>query len=263
MHMGFPFTKTTFTWPDLRSLAPLVGISLIAMTLAAPCVPAQTPDAPAPTNRETSVDALFDMLDADEAADRQEAMRQLMRNPELDREDFARMYQRANSEEQRQRLLKIARHHAIRRLARQAVAGDVDRGSVGVTHRAVATRELKSMLADVPNAQAYVGGIYIMDTLAGFPGYVELQADDVIVAIDGVPLPEQVSMMGFGEMIEQRDADSRIVFTILRNGRVEDVDLTLAPQSAMREIYAQSTSRPNDSIEGFWRIWKRGIVNPD
>lgn len=212
---------------------------------------------------DTDTQGLLEDLGSPDVAVREHATRQLMRDHALGRDDLIKMYRRTTLEEQRQRILRVARHHAIRRLARQAIAGQLDRGSVGVMHDPVSNSELTTILADVPDSEHYVGGIYIRDTLAGFPGYVELQADDVILAIDGKPLEQNVSRMDFGEMIEQRDAGTRIHFTILREGRIEDVSLILASQTAMREIYSQSHARPNDSIEGFWRIWKRSIVNPD
>lgn len=205
---------------------------------------------------------LEELADADPKV-RQNATRELMRNSKIGKQELTALYQNATIEEQRQRILRVARHHTIRRLARQ-VAGDGEfKGSVGVSHRGVSSDEFQALLPDIPEADKYQGGVYIRDTLAGFPGHVELEADDVIVAINGQPLTPNISMMGFGEMIEENKAGDVITFTVLRGEEFVEVSLILAPQKAMREIYAQSTTRPNDSIEGFWRIWKDAIINPD
>ena len=234
------------------------------MLVAAGVSHADDPPKPQAALTESETKLLEQLGDADEAV-RQTATRQLMRNVELEVETFKRLYDAATLPEQQQRILKAARHQAIRQLITRMLPGNQPSpGSVGVNHRRVdlANFELEQLVDKYPRLEEFIGrpGIHVMDTLAGFPGYVELLPDDIIVAVDGKPLPPDMDRIRFGESIQTRQAGEHIIFTVLRRNTLIDVDIELASVHALRLVYQRSSAAPSMEYENFWLMWREIIL---
>lgn len=192
-----------------------------------------------------AVSVAADQADTDAAVDRDRADRQLLaqlgdadyyvrraaHEQLLQREDFSehveRWLQRADHVEQVHRLLDAARHHFVRQLHEQAFGGDAP-GAVGISHTLMPAGTIEQIKTPV---------VMVIRTVPGFPGHAYLRPDDLIVELDGEPLPDTANTNTFGNWIQQYGNGEQIVVGVWRDGRVQTVRITLASAAALQALY--------------------------
>jgi len=169
---------------------------------------------------------------------RQAAMRKLLADEAVTPDQIAKAFPAAESVEQKHRLITLARHHLLR-LARQRdfpfrrePGLPTVPGALGLTHGPVTSDELP---------QLKQSGVRIRRTLPGFPAHAALETGDLILAIEGNPLPanftsEQISRY-FGDAIQMVQAGQTVTLSVHRDGKTVDVKVKLAPHAALSGMY--------------------------
>lgn len=226
------------------------GLLLGSLVLgSAPAVPAwgndadEKPSDTAPeTETETEAEADADALDpalADLLADlgdeqyatRQRAMRQLLEDEELDASDLVNLYAKAESAEQRHRLLSVARHHTIRAKRLEVFEDPGPVGSIGVYHRELEPGAVPGL--DRP-------AVEIIRPMPGFPAYAHLEPGDLVLAVQERSLSEQDPGGDFQDRIQQYRRGDRLELTLRRGDEEFDVAFRLASRQALRSVYADA-----------------------
>jgi hypothetical protein len=198
-------------------------------------------------------------LDSDDYKVREAATHRLLADNTLSVRDVRHLYARAATDEQRQRLLVVARHHFLRQVARdKAVKAekvpnleDAKAGALGVHTDAVTAEELPELK---------VPAIRVTQRLAGFPAFAALKRDDLIIAVNGVNLsvnnlngpfagrligPDTIGNRArnianrFSDLVKRHPAGTEIHFTVVRDRKTIRVDVTLANLNALDEMYQQ------------------------
>lgn len=129
---------------------------------------------------------VVDQLDDVDFHQRRRAMHELLADQTLTFEAVRDLYVEAKSDEQRQRLQTVARHHYLRArthvLAQQAAEDQVDLSEVGAL--GVHTDVVAAQQAPELGRPA----IRVSERLAGFPAFAVLLRDDLIVTVNGEDL---------------------------------------------------------------------------
>ncbi len=155
---------------------------------------------------------------------RQSAMDALLRDDSLTLDAISDLYRRATDEEQRHRLLVVARHHMLRLMAVDQFR-DGRRGVIGILMRPV--------MIDSPD-ETREPAVRVTAVLAGFPGYAHLRVGDVILSLDRVPVADTNS---FGVMVKRKNPGALVNLTVLRERQRVAIRFNLLDYCAMREMY--------------------------
>lgn len=202
--------------------------------------------------------ARADLTDADLAAlgdkdyaRRHAAMRTLLADDALSPPQVAEAYRKAESPEQRHRLVTLARHHFVRRMRLQ-LFNERDRlGALGLTHAAVSADQLEAG-----------AGVRVRNTLPGFPAHARLEAGDVITAIQGQPIPPGMSRdqitTHFGNLIQAMPAGKAAEFTVLRQDKTLTLTVTLASRDALDDMYVPEGLK--EPYRSSWLRFKQAMV---
>jgi hypothetical protein len=182
---------------------------------------------------------------------RQAAMDALLKDASLTLEKIDGLYRRATDEEQRQRLLVVARHHMLRLMA-IARSGVGRRGVIGINMHPV-------IVDNSPQSRELA--VRVTAVLAGFPGYVHLRAGDLILSLDRVPVADAESL---SNIVMQKKPGDLVNVTVLRAGRRVAVRFRLFDYRAMREMYSlpsarQPVSRLLPLFSKKWRQLRRSM----
>jgi hypothetical protein len=184
---------------------------------------------------------------------RREAFVELLTDQSMTVQSVRDLYAQATTPEQRHRLLDVARHHLLRNIMREKFA-DSARGSLGFT------------LNPLPAASAVAGvehpAIVVVLTLPGFPAFAYLEPGDLIVGIDGRPIPdtlapEAVSTYFTGRVKEHKPAE-HIELDLVRQGRKVRVRFAVAPYEALEEFFDERATRfesPGRLKASYQRLW--------
>lgn len=200
---------------------------------------------------DISVADLAALGDADYAR-RHEAMRRLLADESLSTAQIARAFHKAESVEQKHRLMSLARHHLLREARNRdfpmaaAVGFQNIPGALGLTHGPVTSEELP---------QLNQSGVRVRRTLPGFPAHAALEVGDLVLAIENNPIPagftaDQISRH-FGDAIQMVAAGDTVKLQVQRDGKVIDVKVRLAPHAALGGMY-QPELRSN-----YEKLWTR------
>lgn len=204
-----------------------------------------------PAQAQISAGDLAALGDADYAK-RHAATRKLLADETVTPLKIADVFPKAESVEQKHRLMTIARHHLLR-LARQrdypisplAAAQGVP-GALGLTHGPVTSDELP---------QLKQSAVRVRRTLPGFPAHAVLEAGDLILEVAGNAIPAGLSSdrisNHFGDAIRMIPAGQSVPLKIQRNGQLVDVKVTLGPLDALSGMY-----RP-ELRSDYARAWTR------
>jgi len=169
---------------------------------------------------------------------RHAAMRKLLADDSLTMQQLAAAFSKAQSVEQKHRLLSLARHHLLR-LARErdypispnSVVQGIP-GALGLTHGPVTSDELP---------QLKQSAVRVRRTLPGFPAHTVLEAGDLILKIAGNAIPAGLSFdrisNHFGDAIRMIPAGQSVALTIQRDGQVMEVKVKLGPLDALSGMY--------------------------
>lgn len=166
------------------------------------------------------------LLGDDDYQVRQAATRRLLADDTLTQADLDRLYAACETPEQRHRLLRVARHHVIRRMIRQKYDGQAGPGSMGLSHQVIPASQDRART-----------GVLVVMTLPGFPAYAALEPGDVMIDFAGQPLPDKFTAAQFTKSIQGHAAGEQIRLTLLRDGVEIDVLFILEHGQALREVY--------------------------
>lgn len=166
------------------------------------------------------------LLGDDDYQVRQAATRRLLRDNALTQADLDRLYAASKTPEQRHRLLRVARHHVIRRMIRQKYDGQAGPGSMGLSHQVIPASQDRART-----------GVLVVMTLPGFPAYAALEPGDVMIDFAGQPLPDKLTAAQFPLLIQEHTAGEQIHLTVLRDGVEIDVLFILEHGQALKGVY--------------------------
>ena len=172
---------------------------------------------------------------------RQEATETLLRDEGLTLDAIGDLYRRAPGEEQRQRLLAVARHHMLRQIA-VTHFHDGKKGGIGITLTAAVTASDSSDLRQP--------GVRVTGVLAGFPGYAHLRTGDVILLLDRAPVADAKS---FGAQVQRKRPGEPVNLTVLRDGKRVAVRFNLFHVGAMQKMYNPQFTRLRTPYSNAWR----------
>lgn len=193
-----------------------------------------------------------------EFSKRHETMRKLLADDSLTSDEIAKAFHKAESAEQKHRLMSLARHHLLRAARMRdfplpaAVAFQNIPGALGLTHGPVTSEELP---------QLNQSGVRVRRTLPGFPAHASLEVGDLILAIESNAIPagftaDQISRH-FGDAIQMVAAGQSVKLQVQRGGKLIDVKVQLAPHAALSGMY-QPELRSN--YEKHWTRFRDEIL---
>lgn len=186
---------------------------------------------------------------------RQEAMYALMNARGINIDRLAQMYERAETPEQRNRLLIVARHIHLQVVAQSAENFDQGRdqrpsGAIGIPRDAVPGDQLPHLRASA---------VRVIATLPGFPAHAGLRRDDLIRAVDGQALPRtndpDLTFANFQQMLQVRPPGSSIRLTVYRDGGEIEVPIRLAHGAALSQIYQAGKGDGKGEIPQLADVW--------
>lgn len=175
---------------------------------------------------------------------RQAQTRRLLGDHSLTPEAIDRLYIASTTAEQRHRLLRVARHHMIRRMIDERFGERAGAGSMGLSHHVVNVTG--------PDGETQIPGVMVVMTLPGFPAYASLEPGDVIIEFDGESIPERISPSRFQQMIRQHQANDSIDLTILRRGKAERIKFVLCHGDALNQVYITGGLHLSDTYRRRW-----------
>jgi len=170
---------------------------------------------------------ILDQLGSEDYVTRQQMTRTLLLDQTLTRQDFSQLITASTSQEQRHRLLAVAMHHTLRQIAEQEFPDDGG-GALGVSHRPVSSQSTPSDLQ---------AAILVADTIPGFPAHAHLEVGDLILSVDGQPLPEKILAEQFKNLIQHRKNGDTIVLSIDRAGHRTQVSFVMSSAEALSKMY--------------------------
>jgi C-terminal processing protease CtpA/Prc len=171
---------------------------------------------------------MLERLDHADYHVRQHATRELLQDERLSLDDLVEWYARAQTPEQRHRLMNVAQHHVLRR-ARERDERDGVAAAIGFSHEVVPQGVL-------PGVES--GAVLIVATLPGFPGHAYLQPGDAIVAFNDQPLPVDLSAEGFREVLRRFRPGQTVSLSVIREGERYRAELTLVGMDMLQRLYA-------------------------
>ncbi len=196
-------------------------------------------------------------LGSEDYAVRQAATRRLLQDDDLTQDDLDRLFVQCETPEQRHRLLRIARHHDIRRMIETRFRDTTGPGSMGLSHTVV---QVRTEEADESQAQPRTGVMAAL-TLPGFPAYATMDPGDVIIEFDGQPIPEKVIGQTFLQMIKAKRAGDTIRMTVVRNGSTVEVQMTLNNSQALSEAYDINGVTLNNPYRKQWAQTREAMLS--
>jgi hypothetical protein len=186
---------------------------------------------------------------------RHAAFRKLMFDETVSPAALLEMYRLADSPEQKHRLISLARHHVIRDIRQKRFKGVNPDGALGLMHAGVTPDE-------VPQLKGR-SAILVRKTMPGFPAHAALQGGDLIIAIQGQPIPSGITRDRvttiFGDRIRDLPAGKAAEFEILRDGKTQTVTVKLANTSALDRIYG-GTEGLEEPYAAMWGKYLESMV---
>lgn len=194
---------------------------------------------------------ILKQLENEDYAQRQHATSQLLRDERLTVAAIERLYELSTGEEQRHRLLVVARHHMVRHIIQSEFDSD-GHGFIGIGLAST------TWLDDAHRTRP---AIAVTATIPGFPGHVYLQPGDLIVDFEGLGVvgadgPIAVDM-AFKGMITSKRAGQKVALTVLRDGRKLGVNVVLANATAV--VYDKDTVGLQPDIQNRWQQRKKQL----
>ncbi len=196
-------------------------------------------------------------LGDDEYRVRQAATRGLLADDALTQEGLDRLFVTSEIPEQRHRLLRVARHHLLRRMIDERYGKLAGPGSMGLSHQMVEAWGLN---------EESRAGVMVVITLPGFPAYALLEPGDVIVEFDGKPITKKVTATQFQQMIRGHQAGEVVGLTVLRDGSPIDIPFQLGNGQALGEVYDTNRLALTAQYRQAWlqeRSRMEGLLGPD
>ncbi len=213
-------------------------------------VAAAAEEQPADDRPEPSVGELVTALASDDMAERDAATRQLMLR-HLSEEQLRSAFNLAEMPEQRHRLLRVARHQFYRDRVPVPEGVDDDHGSIGIAMRIERPE-------DHPTLEH--GGMGVESVLAGFPAYVYLKPGDIIFAIDGKPLPRNITSEAFQRLIRSHRPGEMMSVQVLRGQERLRVRFEAGSGAKLAALHSPTvvTGVPAENIS--WSSFRRSLL---
>ncbi len=176
---------------------------------------------------------------------RQRATEQLLRDERLTAAAIEGLYAKASSDEQRHRLLVVARHHLVREIMRREFEHK-GRGFIGIGYQPTTWSDRSNRVRPA---------IAVTSTIPGFPGHAYLRTGDVIVGFEGHDVAgphDQVAIgQAFKRLIESKRAGDKVALTLRRDGRDVVLDVHLASAGAL--VYDRRNGRLLPNVLKQWQ----------
>lgn len=231
---------------------------LLSMMLMLCCVLLHPATTQAQDNRLNADDAqVLADLGSEDFALRQYVTQRMLQDNGLTQDDLDRLFAKSQTPEQRHRLLRIARHHDIRRMIEVRFQDQASSGSMGLSHAVVRVQ----VTEDDESPAESRAGIMAALTLPGFPAYATMHPGDVIIEFDGQPMPDKVTGPMFQQMIQGRRAGDTIDLTIVRSGIVDRIEMTLSNSQALGEVYHSSGVVLNSPYREQWAKTREAMLS--
>jgi hypothetical protein len=193
---------------------------------------------------------LLAQLDAAEYEQREAATRALMGDTALTRQRWRELWDAAISAggtpEQVHRLAAVGVHVTVREQI-EPFLSDEHAGALGIHHVGVAADADEPDLAGAGAQPGSGAGVRVIKTAPGFPAHAVLRAGDTITAIDSRPLAggaqagadTQSAADDLVRRIRDIGCGKTATLTLLRDGRVLDVEVTLSSQPVLHQIISR------------------------
>jgi len=223
-------------------------------------------DNPAPKEAELpelddlSNNELVKLLDHDAFEVREHAQQHLLSDDSIDLDAVLKMMEAATSDEQRFRLVRIARHHVLRDIRLKNFKDDDvfnrrDKAAIGFTYAPLLAAD--NPFTDHPGAT-------ILSTMPGFPGYEHLRVGDILISVDGQTIRDTASEPNIQQWIAWwigvHQPGDRIRLTVIRQGKVINLNVTCASQSALTTIYKDNTATDFPLNEPYNTVWQKALA---
>ncbi len=187
---------------------------------------------------------LLAALTDEDYAIRQAQTRELLNDDGLTPERIDRLYIASTTDEQRHRLLRVARHHVIRRMIDERFADMAGVGSMGLSHHVVRVTG--------PDQLTEVTGVMVVMTLSGFPAHALLESGDVIIEFAGETFKERMVPTDFIDLIRRHQVNDTIELVVMRRGKAERIELTLCHGQALEQVYITGGVTMSEQYQRVW-----------
>lgn len=171
-------------------------------------------------------------LNEPDYAAREDATRRLLQDQTIPLDDLRALYSRAETPEQRHRVMDVFRHHALRTMRERSFDETDAAPAVGFSHEVLPAGSMPGI--DGP-------AIHVSATLPGFPAHAFLESGDLIVSVDEQPLPDEVVTERFTQVLQRYRAGQMITLGVVRRGERLRMQLRLAGMDALEQIYADNS----------------------
>jgi len=183
------------------------------------------------TATDHSPDDVLARLGHDDWAVRQKAWRHLLADQTLTDQQIDAMFAAAQTCEQRRRLIDVAYHHTLRRIA-AGKANKSGKACLGVSLQSIS----QGKIAQIDQSVSHV-----TDTHPGLPGFIWFVPGDIVLAIDGkrpsTGKGNRGSVFLVNAIASHKPGDV-VAITVRRDGLTFDVPVKLVDRAAMMELYA-------------------------
>ncbi|MEM7680653.1 MAG: PDZ domain-containing protein [Planctomycetota bacterium] len=179
-----------------------------------------------PENLPGDLDTLAALLDHPDPAIRRHAELRLTGRTDL-APRLPALVAAADSPEALRRLERIAQHQFLRALRTNANVPNLV-GAIGVAFQVA-----RATKPDEPARSV----VTIRQAKPGFPGREAFLPDDQVLAIDGEPLPPDVTQTQFRQIAQSLMSGQRHTFSIIRDGQEREVELVVAAAIDLERLY--------------------------
>lgn len=173
-------------------------------------------------------DEVLQRLGSPEYAEREAATRELLADPQANLVRLRALFERAETAEQRHRLLDAIRHHTLRQMREEAYKEPGGLAAIGFSHEVLPAGAAPGVARP---------SIYVVATLPGFPGYAHLRPGDIITSVGDEPMPMDLDADRFKELMRGFEAGQTLTLGVLRDGETLSVTLKLASFEALDRMY--------------------------
>ena len=200
------------------------------------------------------------LLDDESYKVREHVQQYLLSDQSIDLDAVLKMMETTTSDEQRFRLIRIARHHVLRNIRIKDFKDDGirnrrDKAAIGFTYAPLLASD--NPFSDNPGAT-------ILSTMPGFPGYEMLRVGDILISVDGQTIRATASENNITQWIawwiSVHQPGDTINLTIIRRGKTLAIAVQCAQQSALTTIYKDNMATDFPLNEPYNTAWEKALA---
>lgn len=227
--------------------------------LAPDATRAQEGDAPAaPAPASPTIESLLADLDDESFAVREAASTALMLHADLDDTRLAKAMRAAKRPEQKQRLIVIVMHRFFARLAPQKGDGGGAMGCIGID-----ISQLNLVRPD-QHPELEHTGLLVTRTRVGFPAFAQMRPGDIVLSFQGKRFGEHLEdHQAFVAAIQEHRAGDTIKMTVMRSGKVVDIDLKLDHLIRLQQVQQMLPSPDYPELYDPWRKHLKNMLGEE